>query len=496
MKRILLGYVNIYIYILLTITLCVLTPQIKAENRLHVITVADYSDALILESNGHFAMIDTGEDFSYPDGSNPKYPDRKEITKDRKKITEDRLLAHINELGIKKFDFILITHAHSDHIGAAHDILKAVPTDKLYIKKYTDDRISDKTRLWDNLYSYDRALQAAKETDVKVIQEINDNEAKFKLGDIDIQLFNYKNEYDENGSLKKVYDENLNSILSLLTINNTKIFLGGDLENTELEKEDYYAPLIGKVDVMKFNHHVETTKSNTKNFVDTLNPKYMIKTAIYPIENDYKKYLDSKNIQVINAGRRDVAAVVLEFNNGEVIDASNNYEHHGFFTENNILKFKDWNGEFPEEGWYQHNDSWYFFGTNGVVATKWQKIGDIWFYFDESGKFQDGLIEDNNNYYYIDSTKGMISNDFASVDNKTIFLKKDGTMAKNEWENFRYFDNDGALVKNKWIGLLYVNNDGKYNPLNPKNLPLVIALSMLIIYISRIIIHIKYFRKK
>ena len=89
---------------------------------------------MILESNGHFAMIDTGEDFLYPDGSNPRYPDREDITKDKKKITQDRLFAHIKQLGINKFDFIIITHAHSDHIGSAHDVLKTIPTEKLYIK--------------------------------------------------------------------------------------------------------------------------------------------------------------------------------------------------------------------------------------------------------------------------------------------------------------------------------------------------------------------------
>lgn len=89
---------------------------------------------MILESNGHFAMIDTGDDFSYPDGSNPRYPDRPGIEKDPKAITEDRLFAHIKQLGIKSFDFIIITHAHSDHVGSAHDVLKTIPTKKLYIK--------------------------------------------------------------------------------------------------------------------------------------------------------------------------------------------------------------------------------------------------------------------------------------------------------------------------------------------------------------------------
>jgi len=55
----------------------------KANDKLHIITVAEWSDAMILESNGHYAMIDTGEDFSYPDGSDPRYPDREGITKDK-----------------------------------------------------------------------------------------------------------------------------------------------------------------------------------------------------------------------------------------------------------------------------------------------------------------------------------------------------------------------------------------------------------------------------
>lgn len=37
---------------------------------------------------------------------------------------------------------------------------------------------------------------------------------------------------------------------------------------------------------MKFNHHVETTKSNTKEFVDKLNPKKIIKTGIRPVEEN------------------------------------------------------------------------------------------------------------------------------------------------------------------------------------------------------------------
>ena len=79
----------------------ILQQSIFAQDRIHVITVSSFgSDAIILESDGHFAMIDTGEDYEYPDGSNPKYPFRKGITTNPEDRTEDRLFSKIKELGL------------------------------------------------------------------------------------------------------------------------------------------------------------------------------------------------------------------------------------------------------------------------------------------------------------------------------------------------------------------------------------------------------------
>ena len=46
-------------------------------NKIHFINVSPTnlgSDAILLESNGHYAMIDTGEDYDFPDDSDPRYP--------------------------------------------------------------------------------------------------------------------------------------------------------------------------------------------------------------------------------------------------------------------------------------------------------------------------------------------------------------------------------------------------------------------------------------
>ena len=54
------------------------TISTGSGNRIHFINTkgASGSDAILLESNGHYALIDMGEDYDFPDGSNPKYPSR------------------------------------------------------------------------------------------------------------------------------------------------------------------------------------------------------------------------------------------------------------------------------------------------------------------------------------------------------------------------------------------------------------------------------------
>ena len=145
-------------------------------NRIHFINLKSKSgsDAILLESKGRFALIDMGEDYDFPDGSNLRYPDRWGITRDNGQVLEDRLFRHLKQVGVKKLDFILGTHVHSDHIGSADEVLKRYPVDKFYLKRYSDERITTQWRLWDNLYNYDNAVKIALGRGVNLIQDISD----------------------------------------------------------------------------------------------------------------------------------------------------------------------------------------------------------------------------------------------------------------------------------------------------------------------------------
>ena len=142
--------------------------------RIHILPFA-YTDAIVLESNGRFGIVDSGEDSDYPDGSDPRYPFREGIT--RGGGVEDSVISYLKSLGVNSsnLDFYLGTHPHSDHIGSADEIIREFSPRRVYISEYQDSFISDESRLWDNQYVYDRAIAAAKETGAILIQNLSPN---------------------------------------------------------------------------------------------------------------------------------------------------------------------------------------------------------------------------------------------------------------------------------------------------------------------------------
>ena len=84
---------------------------------IHFLNVG-HSDCIILESNGHFAMIDAAEDTDYPaDKPNLKLPGYEDV------VIDYLMKNCVNDDGQVVFDFVMGTHAHSDHIGGFDTVI-------------------------------------------------------------------------------------------------------------------------------------------------------------------------------------------------------------------------------------------------------------------------------------------------------------------------------------------------------------------------------------
>ena len=420
------------------------TISAGSGNRIHFINTKakSGSDAILLESNGHYALIDMGEDYDFPDGSDPRYPSRWGISMRNNQVLEDRLIRHLDQIGVKKLDFIIGTHVHSDHIGGADEILNRYQVGKFYLKKYSDDRITSNWGLWDNLFNYDNALRAAQRRGVTLIQNISDEDSHLKLGDMDIQLYNYKNEYDADGNLKRVRDDNSNSIVSVVTVAGKRIYLGGDLDNAE-GAEDKLGPVIGKVDMMKWNHHYDATISNTINFLENLSPKMVIQTTGGDINvASTREYLQKKNIKVLHAASQTQDATVFDISDKGFANVSNTFPDipvvdEKWYQEDGYWKYRLTDGEMAI-GWREIGGATYFFNGKGQMqAGRWLHLNDDWgenakgndYYLNQNGKMQTGgWFKLDDSWYYIQSNGARRFSELSEIGGKKYLFAADGKM--------------------------------------------------------------------
>ncbi len=140
------------------------------ESKIHFINIPGNNDAILLESNGKFAMVDSGEDTDYPDGSDFRYPLRPGIVIDGG--SEQQVITYMKSVGVTQdnFELYIGSHAHSDHIGAADEIIREFSPKKVYLARYDDSYIQKDKGLWDNQYVHDNAVIAAYETGAVLVQ--------------------------------------------------------------------------------------------------------------------------------------------------------------------------------------------------------------------------------------------------------------------------------------------------------------------------------------
>lgn len=253
--------------------------QKPKTEKVHFISVN--GDCILIESNGHYGLIDGGEDSENPSG--------KELLAGLVG-TENHVLDYLRKNVDKKdgkihLDFIIGTHSHSDHLGGLRHVVNQtdISVDKVILKEYNSAYMNADNLAWDNQEEYDLFVKAVKNKKIPLLQKEEDINSEFDLGSIHLKLYNLKKlDYPITSETDKI-DENVNSICTLLTTkNNHTLFLGGDInyypnpqytDGVELN----IAKKVGNVDLVKLNHH-GYKGSNASEFFDVLRPENAIAT--------------------------------------------------------------------------------------------------------------------------------------------------------------------------------------------------------------------------
>ena len=204
-----------YMYLLYFTFLILLFLNIKITNTI-IITFLDLynGESTLIEYKNEIILIDTGEGYN------------------------NELTNFLKSKGIRKINYLILTHNHSDHNGEANKILNTFSVTHIVINEYDNSEFS----------KYNKTI-------------------KLNKGDI------LKTKYLEFYCLSPYQysnNENNNSLVLYVKMNNYYFLFTGDIE-TEVENK---LPNL-KVDVIKVAHHGSNTSSSI-NFIYKMKPTYAI----------------------------------------------------------------------------------------------------------------------------------------------------------------------------------------------------------------------------
>ena len=495
--------------------------QVQAADttaKIHILTLDSGSNAIVLESvDDHgqkiFGMVDSGEDWDYPDGSDPRYPLRSGITTSIG--YDDEVLSYLNSLGVTSdnLQFYVATHPHSDHIGTGDTIVRQYSPDRVYLLPYSDSYVSDSARLWDNLYVYDQLLSAVEETDgVTLIQHLNPDAASteegsplFSFGNFQIQIVNYEEDYLTSPKA----DANQFCLGVIASANGHRAFLTSDIDDLEGDASRIVADYgLYSIDLMTSNHHGYPNAVDA-DYLATVDPDYFIQTGSFHfMDHTTVEALTALGLRVFSTAEyaSDIPAVIADFSGSAVTsNVDDTYEiyrsgssgliayhdgvpYSGFFLHNGQKYYADenhllvcsnsWrdpetgieyttdeNGAVIKErhviGWVKRDGNWYYYDGDDdeTPYTGWLTLDHKTYYLGENGVMTVGWLLLDGNYYYF-SDRGEMQTGWHFISNNWYYLAKDtGIMYSSGWhadpetQTMYYFYSWGGAARNTTLTL-------------------------------------------
>ena len=407
-------------------------PGVDGPTRIHVLSTTGSADAILLESRGVFAMIDGSEGVGAPDGKDPRYPLRSGTAPGWEGDT-DWVLSYMSNHGVTSSNlaFYLGTHAHSDHIDNADDIIRKFRPKVILSPEYSDAWITDKSRLWDNQWVYDNMMVAARWAQgaygASIVQNVNDYNTHIALGDMDVQII--PTDPAENYKKTGVRDANLIAYTAKVSAFGHSAYLAADLE-ADGGYEDRIAPIVGHVDMLKAGHHGLPT-SNTESFLSALSPSVIVQTGPewYSPDRLTASVVDGTTVwapmnQLWSSGH--IPSLIATFapsgiSYNDISGASWGHEYGGRTPR--AWWFKGGRPAATTGWWKGASGSWYYFaGKPSAEASAWINDGGQWYWMDATGAMATGWIHDGKARYYLDSAGHPAGDGWSLIDGSWYYL--------------------------------------------------------------------------
>ena len=251
--------------------------EITEENYLKVYFMdVGQADCILIDNNHEYALIDGGN------------------TIDGKKLVK-----YFKGIGIKKFNYVIATHPHEDHIGGLNFI----------IYNFNIDHFIG-TNIKTSFKSYDNMMNALEKKNIKY--EVPNINYTFKVGESILKVIYLENNKDDINSSSIVIEMNYK--------NNSFLFTG----DTTTDAEKKYLDSLNEIDVLKVSHHGSQYASSAQ-FLMKTKPKYAIISVGKDNEYGYPRQVILNKLNELNTKvyRTDQLGTIILTSNGNDIEIDN-----------------------------------------------------------------------------------------------------------------------------------------------------------------------------
>lgn len=233
-----------YKYLIILIVLLFIHTNIKYLNNNLEITMLDVGQGdsilLSLPNNKANILIDTGGITTY---NTDEWKKTKSYS-----LSKNTIIPYLKSVGIKKLDYLIITHGDYDHIGEAINLIDNFNVENVILNDY------DLNSLEQNLINV---------LNIKNIKYYKGYD-NLKIGNNELIFLNTEDCNNENDNSNVIYFKS----------NNFQLLFMGDAginrENDILEKYN-----LNNIDILKVGHH-GSKNSSGKTFINAINPKYSL----------------------------------------------------------------------------------------------------------------------------------------------------------------------------------------------------------------------------
>ena len=248
---------------------------------------------LVTFPDGETMLIDTGMPYSW-----------------------DEIYEGLTRLDIKRIDRLVLTHAHTDHIGNASNVLEHLEVGEIWLPDVQE------APGWKEEEIYRKIQEQAKERGIKLVRVGEDD--CFSVGSAEIRVLNPVRQENE------VKELNENSIAFRLTFGKASALLCGDIsDKSEARIAEKYGEKL-KSDMLKVAHHGIVYQSYST-FIDCCKPRFAIvpsmrdrgvflKTTRYTLKHvngfDLNKlYVTGRcgKIKVVTDGKKDGWKIMTQY---------------------------------------------------------------------------------------------------------------------------------------------------------------------------------------